>query len=59
MKDVINRAVQMYGAGASTEDIHHMLTKDEGLTQAQAYYTYKAAEVIVNSYNNAPETVKS
>lgn len=55
MKDCINRAFNMMSGGASAEDIHRTLTTSEaeggeGLTQAQAYYTYKAAEVILNSH---------
>lgn len=46
MKDLIGRAATAIGVGASVEDVCSML-RDEGLTNYQAWLTYKAAEIVV------------
>jgi len=54
MKDLLQRTVTMMGAGASGEDIYHTLTKEEGLTDTQAYYTYIGAKMVYQYVATAP-----
>lgn len=46
MKDLLRRTVNMMGSGASGEDIHHMLTQEEGLSEYNAWLTYIGAKML-------------
>lgn len=52
MKDLIQRVEKMMGAGAEVEDIHHMLTEEEGLSQYDAWLTYKGAKLVYDFTSN-------
>ena len=60
MKDMISRTVRMMGIeGVTTTDIHDTLV-GEGLSEYDAWLTYKAAQLIVKSReNHDPSTIRN
>ena len=57
MKDLINRTIRMMGVeGVTTTDIHDALV-GEGLSEYDAWLTYKAAELVVKGEANAPSAI--
>lgn len=57
MKDMIGRTIRMMGIeGVTTTDIHDTLV-GEGLSEYDAWLTYKAAQLVVKSReNHGPST---
>lgn len=49
MKDCIGRVANALGAGATAEDIYDMLVNGEGMSVGDAYLTYKAGELLLQS----------
>lgn len=49
MKDYIARVANALSVGATAENIHHMLVGVEGMSEYNAYLTYKAAELLLKS----------
>jgi hypothetical protein len=52
MKDLIQRVEKMMGAGAEVEDIYHMLTEEEGMSDYDAWLTYKGAQMVYDTTSN-------
>lgn len=46
MKDLVSRVATMVMVGATVEEIHYVLTQDEGMSEYDAWLTYIAGKML-------------